>query len=278
MNGNLDSISYDLLTMSISVTPSTAVVERGMDAEIAEENQKMPETKRPRVKRSKEATARRNQKTQAKNKAKNVAANHSAPRSSGAQWSSSAPTTTHKPSRTRTPGPSFNVRVTLNSGAPTEEVRRDLMRYLALRIAEMPSTSTSVPISLRDSRILGDQIVLVCDDRDSQGVVTELLGDREELRVVTGSTWRRYAFGGPGYLTYLNGGQIVQFLQRQNPDLPANSLNFVSINKGGRYQTVYVDVNEAGHTYLSGNGYKLKTMTTAVTLRPANGSSQRTNN
>ena len=200
---------------------------------------------------------------------------HSEPVTGSQQRSSTHPTTT--PSQnTHRAGPTFNVEVTPTAGPPTEEVRREIMGFLAMRIAEMPLTETTVPVSLRDSRIVGGRILLVCDDEGSQGVVTELLGIRDDFTVGTGPVLRRYAFGGPGYLTSLTGRQIVQFLQRQNPDLPPDSLTFVSMNTGGRSPTVYVDVNEAGHTYLGRNGYKLKTMTTTVTLRPAKSRSQRT--
>ena len=132
------------------------------------------------------------------------------------------------PQNTHRSGPTFNVEVTPTVGPPTEEVRRKIMGFLALRIAEMPLTETTVPVSLRDSRIVGGRILLVCDDEGSQGVVTELLGTRDDFTVGTGPVLRRYAFGGPGYLTSLTGRQIVQFLQHQNPDLPPDSLTFVS--------------------------------------------------
>ena len=149
--------------------------------------------------------------------------------------------------------------------------RRDLMGYLALQIAGIPASSNATPVSLRDSRVEGGRILLVCGDQESQQAVTGLLRTRADLTVSSGPARRRYAFGGPGYLTSLPGEAMIRFLENQNPGLPAGGLTHVSTNTGGRLVTVYVDVSEEAYTYLQGRSFQLGTMTTAITLRPANG-------
>ena len=78
----------------------------------------------------------------------------------GEQLSCTHPNPT-TPQHTHRTGPTFNVEVTLTVGPPTEEVRREIKGFLALRIAdaELPLITTSVPV-----RIVGGRILLVCDD------------------------------------------------------------------------------------------------------------------
>ena len=150
----------------------------------------------------------------------------------GEQLSCTQPNPT-TPQQTHRTGPTFNVEVTLTVGPPTEEVRREIKGFLALRIAELPLTTTSVPV-----RIVGGAHSPCLRRRGykgSKGVVTELLGAgmtlQSELDLFCDVT-------GSEDLTNLTGRQIVQFLQRQNLDLPPDSLIFVSMNSaGGRSPT-----------------------------------------
>ena len=83
----------------------------------------------------------------------------------GEQLSCTHPNPT-TPQNTHRTGPTFNVEVTLTVGPPTEEVRREIKGFLALRIAdaELPLTTTSVPVRI----VGGGRILLVCDDEGTK--------------------------------------------------------------------------------------------------------------
>lgn len=187
----------------------------------------------------------------------------------------SADRTGAQPNRAHTPTqsqPTYTVQVRLHGvERPSEEDRRRVMAELALLISSMPSGSRDAPVTLRDSRIAVDRVLLVCGDSGSRDAVAELLAGRSDFTVTNGPVRRRFAFGGPGYLMGLPDGAIIGFLQNQNPDLPPGSLRLVSVNRGGRSVTAYVDVSEEGYAFLSERDFTLQTMTTPITLRPANG-------
>ena len=258
-------------------------------AEKEEEEKSEKGEKKKKIGRSAEARIRRAAKNKEKRKNKKLtekmakASLTHAPSSDGRSCGKkpkATPSTSKNNNNNNKPAPrvspSFIVQVKLDGeGTPSEQQRRDLMGFLALQIAGIPSSSSATPVSLRDSRVEGDRILLVCEDRDSQGAVVGLLSTREDLTVNSGPVRRRYAFGGPGYLTSLPGDAMTRFLENQNPGLPAGGLTHVSTNTGGRVVTVYVDVSEEAYTYLQGRSFQLGTMTTLVTLRPANGQDRR---
>jgi hypothetical protein len=123
--------------------------------------------------------------------------------------------------------------------------------------------------------VAAGRILLVAEDEGSREAIVALLEARTDLTVRSGPIRRRFAFGGPGYLMSLPDQAILRFLLAQNPEMPAGSMSMVSVNRGGQGVTAYVDVTEEGYSYLASRRFQLRTMTTPVTLRPANGSSRR---
>ena len=239
------------------------------------------EKKKKKPKRSAEALKRRAEKAKLKKKqnkiTKRLGNTHLAepprPPTSGKGGKAGG----SKPKPDRPSRPSYTLQVSLNSveGEPTEDHRRALMADLALRISERPSSSSATPISLRDSRVAAGRILLVAEDEGSREAIVALLEARSDLTVRSGPIRRRFAFGGPGYLMSLPDQAILRFLLAQNPEMPAGSMSLVSVNRGGQGVTAYVDVTEEGYSYLASRRFQLRTMTTPVTLRPANGSSRR---
>ena len=129
---------------------------------------------------------------------------------------------------------------------PSEEDRRCVMGNLVLLIAGTLSGSRATAITLRDGRVTVDRVLLTCGDGASHDAVTGMLAGRSDFTVTNGPVRRRFAFGGPGYLLGLLCAAIVGFLQNQNQDLPPGSLRLVSVKRGGRSVTAYVDVSEEG--------------------------------
>ena len=153
-------------------------------------------------------------------------------------------------------------------GRPAEEVRRGVMAYIATTIAGQPGPSTGRPIVLRDSRVVGGRVLLLCEDEASREAVARMLETRGDLTIAEGQSTQRLLFSVPGYLEGLDGEAVVRFLTNQNPRLPPDSINFVSLVAGPPV-TVFVDVSEEALRYLGTVGYRLDTISRPVQLRPA---------
>ena len=79
---------------------------------------------------------------------------------------------------------------------------------------------------------------------------------------------RRLVFGVPGYMANLPGEMVLYLLERQNPELPQGSLQYVSLHNGP-YPIIFVDADERAQEYLEAHDFRLGTLTTDLRLRPA---------
>ncbi|KAL5270133.1 hypothetical protein ACHWQZ_G001008 [Mnemiopsis leidyi] len=84
----------------------------------------------------------------------------------------------------------------------TEVQRRSLMEYMAVTIASRPTSSTTRPVFITDSRLEPNgSIRLTGPDQETADNIREILEARGDVRFTEGpGVLRRFVFGGPGYL------------------------------------------------------------------------------
>ena len=183
---------------------------------------------------------------------------------------------TNKTNKTKTgrrppqKGHSFDVAITYEGRAATEEDRRSQMEALALAISTTPSSSTEPPIALRDSRVVNGVITISTGSQTHQTAVTAMLSGQPGVRVVAAERRRRLRMGIPGYLARMTGEQLIGFFESQNPRLPRGSLHLVSLLPGP-HPAAFIDADQSAQNYLRTTGWTLQTMTVAVELRVPGG-------
>ena len=95
-----------------------------------------------------------------------------------------------------------------------------------------------------------------------------LLSNQDGITLTPRGGSRRLVFGVPGYMANLPGEMVLHLLERQNPELPQGSLQYVSLHNGP-YPTIFVDADERAQEYLEDHDFRLETLTTDLRLRPA---------
>ena len=167
-------------------------------------------------------------------------------------------------------GQDYVVALNVDGRPATEEDRRAQMATLAFAMAVQQSFSTQSPIYLRDSRVENGTILLWCDSAASQ---ESILGNGYALQpgcvpVTPRGGSRRLVFWVSGYMANLPVEMVLHLLERQNPELPKGSLQYVSLHNGP-HPTIFVDANERAQEYLEAHDFQLGTFTTDLSLRPA---------
>ena len=158
-------------------------------------------------------------------------------------------------------GQDYVVAITVDGRPATEEDRRGQMAALAFAMAVQQSSSTSPPIYIRDSRVENGTILLWCDS-------LTMLRDQDGITLTPRGGSRRLVFGVPGYMANLPGEMVLYLLERQNPELPQGSLQYVSLHNGP-HPTIFVDADERAQEYLEAHDFRLGALTTDLRLRPA---------
>lgn len=155
----------------------------------------------------------------------------------------------------------------------TEEQRRSLMEYMAVTLAARPSSSTTRPVFMTDSRVEPNgSIRLTGQDQETADNIRELLAVRGDISFVEGpGVLRRFVFGGPGYLNNMTPEQIQGLLVNQNPGLPQGSIRVVSVDRSGQNPLFFVEITEEGHAFLKERDFYLNSMTSEMFFRPAGG-------
>ena len=167
-----------------------------------------------------------------------------------------------------TPRQDYVVAINIDGRPAIEEDRRVQMAALAFAMAVQQSSSTQPPIYLRDSRVENGTILLWCDSAASQESILSLLSNQDGITLTPRGGSRRLVFGVPGYMANLPGEMVLHLLERQNPELPQGSLQYVSLHNGP-YPTIFVDADERAQEYLEDHDFRLETLTTDLRLRPA---------
>ena len=165
-------------------------------------------------------------------------------------------------------GQDYVVAITVDGRPATEEDRRAQMAALAFAMAVQQSSSTSPPIYIRDSRVENGTILLWCDSLASQESILTMLRGQDGITLTPRGGSRRLVFGVPGYMANLPGEMVLYLLERQNPELPQGSLQYVSLHNGP-YPIIFVDADERAQEYLEAHDFRLGTLTTDLRLRPA---------
>ena len=164
-------------------------------------------------------------------------------------------------------GQDYVVAITVDGRPASEEYRLAQMAALAYAMAAAQSSSSQPPVNLWDSRVENGVILLWCDSAASQEAVLGMLCNQEGIRVEPWGGSRRLVCGVPNYMANSPGKLIIQLLEKQNPELPCGSLEFVSLHNGPQ-ATILVDADESAQKYLEAHNFKLSTITTEVSMRP----------
>ena len=167
-----------------------------------------------------------------------------------------------------TPRQDYVVAINIDGRPAIEEDRRAQMAALAFAMAVQQSSSTQPPIYLRDSRVENGTILLWCDSAASQESILSMLSNQDGITLTPRGGSRRLVFGVPGYMANLPGEMVLHLLERQNPELPQGSLQYVSLHNGP-HPTIFVDADERAQEYLEDHDFRLETLTTDLRLRPA---------
>lgn len=155
----------------------------------------------------------------------------------------------------------------------TEVQRRSLMEYMAVTIASRPTSSTTRPVFITDSRLEPNgSIRLTGPDQETADNIREILEARGDVRFTEGpGVLRRFVFGGPGYLNNMTPEQIQGLLENQNPGLPQGSIRVVSVDTSGKNPLFFVEITEEGHAFLKERDFLLDSITSQMFFRPAGG-------
>ena len=133
-----------------------------------------------------------------------------------------------------TPRQDYVVAINFDGQPATEEDRWAQMAALAFAMAVQHSSSTQPPIYLRDSRVENGTILPWCDSAASQESILGMLSNQDGITLTPRGGSRRLVFEVPGYMANLPVEMVLHLLERQNPELPQGSLQYVSLHRSGR--------------------------------------------
>ena len=172
-----------------------------------------------------------------------------------------------------------NVVATARStGTPlVEKDRRNILSHLVRGLYERPNSSREDNhLDLQGVVLNNGRVLINTPEPRQQNMVAEILrtlGD--EYIISTEAPTRRFRIGLPGYLVDLGMEGATAILMSQNLELPDGGIRPISLFRGhgdNPRPVLFVEVSEAAEAQLESMGFKLKTLTGDVVVRPVSNS------